>query len=309
MRQRILWLTVGAILLGTGAARAAELPAPLTGTVVSVAVTKDAASGIYTYRYRLANPATYEAPIGAWQFELNRRAGGANLSDQGLVNGQKYLRSRSASTRAQVPMVPVGVTGPDGWMYQLAYREGPPARGLARWGAIDEPFLVPPGQTLGGFQITSYGLPGVRSTEIEPYIDLAALSDIPEEAREERQQRAQHTKTVGPQAPPQVFKPLDFLNYLIALVHESRQQGWIKLDGNQQSLVAKLVAAKRALEDDLDATAKLNVESFVNEVRATACQEFSCSVDLPLTSEAYALLYYNGQYLAAQLPRPGRGGQ
>jgi hypothetical protein len=113
--------------------------------------------------------------------------------------------------------------------------------------------------------------------------------------------------TIGPKPPSPTVTPLDFLNSLIALVHESRRQGWIKLDGNRQSLLAKLVAAKRAMENGLDPTAKLEIGAFVNEVQATACQDFTCGGDLPLTSEAYALLYYNGRHLYGQLPRPGRG--
>lgn len=92
------------------------------------------------------------------------------------------------------------------------------------------------------------------------------------------------------------------LNYLIGLVHDSRQQGWIKVDGVAQSLLAKLRTAKRKLEASDDPTAKKLLEAFVHEVRAVSCSDFACPGSKPLTSEAYALLFFNGQYLLDRLP-------
>jgi hypothetical protein len=163
------------------------------------------------------------------------------------------------------------------------------------------------GTSVTGFRL----LPGDLPT-ITPFLAWgdapAPISDDPDSCEGESDilKNAFKAKTIGPRPSAPGVVPFDFLNYLIALVHESRQQGWIKLDGNRQSLVAKLVAAKRAMEDGLDSTAKLEVVAFVNEVEATACQDLTCGGDLPLTSEAYTLLFYNGRYLSDQLPRPGR---
>lgn len=302
MKQPILWLVLGLASVGIGTAEAAEVPAPLTGVVLSATATRDTGTGIYTYRYRIINPAANEASIARWGVELNRMTGEANLSEEGLVNGPRYLRAGSAATRSQVPMVPVGMSGPNGWLLGLAYRDGPPTRGLAAWGADDEPFLVRPGQTQLGFQLTSYGLPGIRPAEIEPDIHPESL---PEESGELREQLTLHTKTIGPKAPPVQFVPLEFLNYLIALLHDSRQQGWVKVDGIHQSLLAKLLAAKRSLEAGQAQAAHGQLKAFLNEVQAVSCPEFSCPGNKPLTSEAYALLYFNGQYLFERLPATG----
>ncbi len=112
-------------------------------------------------------------------------------------------------------------------------------------------------------------------------------------------------KTVGPKAPPQPFVPLEFLNYLIALLHDSRQQGWIRVDGIHQSLLAKLLAAKRSLEAGRSEPAKGQLKAFLNEVQAVSCAEFTCPGNKPLTSEAHALLFFNGQYLFERLPASG----
>jgi hypothetical protein len=108
-------------------------------------------------------------------------------------------------------------------------------------------------------------------------------------------------KTVGPTAPPKDFVAVEFLNYLISLLHDSRQQGWITGDGAHKSLLAKLSNAKRKLEAGQNHVAKNMLNALLNEVQATSCQQFSCPGNKPLTSEAYALLYFNGQYLWERL--------
>lgn len=107
--------------------------------------------------------------------------------------------------------------------------------------------------------------------------------------------------TVGPKPPPREFVPIEFLNFLITLVHDSRQAGWIKEDGVRQSLLAKLLNAKRKLEGGDAPVAKNILNAFLNEVRATSCQEFTCRGNKPLTSEAYALLFFNGKFLVDRL--------
>ncbi len=108
-------------------------------------------------------------------------------------------------------------------------------------------------------------------------------------------------KTVGPKAPPATFNPLEFVNYLIALLHDSRQQGWISVDGLYQSLLAKLLATKRSLEAGGSETAGGQMRAFLNEVQAVSCPQFSCPGNTPLTSKAYALLFFNGRFPAERL--------
>ncbi|MGH7371031.1 MAG: FIMAH domain-containing protein [Candidatus Methylomirabilales bacterium] len=106
---------------------------------------------------------------------------------------------------------------------------------------------------------------------------------------------------MGPKPTPKDFVATEFLNYLITLVHDSRQQGWITRDGAKTSLLAKLTSAKRKLEAGQTKPAKNMLKAFLNEVEATSCQEFECPGNKPLTSEAYALLFFNGQFLWERL--------
>lgn len=286
-------------------ALAGPIPSPLQGVSVSAMVGKDQGAGIFTYRYRVFNPATNDGHIWHVDVEISRGSGEAELSREGLVNGPRYKRHSSEDAFQRVGMVPVGITGPSGWIYGLGFDESAASLGFASWGAIDDPSLVLPGRTLEGFQLTSYGPPGLRLVEIQPDIDTDNLPEEfsdPEKVRQLRDNLIFRTKTIGPKAPPQNFVPLEFLNYLITLLHDSRQLGWIKVEGVHKSLLAKLLQAKRALEKDQTNVARNTLDAFLNEVKATSCREFSCPGNTPLTSEAYALLFFNGQFLLERLP-------
>jgi len=63
-----------------------------------------------------------------------------------------------------------------------------------------------------------------------------------------------------------------------------------------------LINAKRKFEAGDVGVAKNVLGAFLHEVRATSCPEFECPGNEPLTSEAYALLFFNGQYLVDRLP-------
>ena len=105
-------------------------------------------------------------------------------------------------------------------------------------------------------------------------------------------------KTVGPEAPPKVFVADDFLTNLIALKDQSLSLGWIKEKGIAMSLDAKLNEARRKIaKGDFD-DAKHVLHSFLNEVHAQNGKH--------ITSEAYALLYFNAKYLIDHLPEKSK---
>ncbi len=277
-----------------------EILPVLKNVQVKTRVTHDA-SGIFRYFYEITNSESNTGEIWLVNIDITRPAGGIELSSEGITNGPRFLRHSSeiAVSRIGVPLVPVGLFSPPNWT------SGITVRGTAGWGSSDDPFMIRPGQSLSGFEMTSRGLPGIRSIMVEPFfrqtpVDEATDEDV-ERIKAIEKAIVITLKTVGPKAPPQNFVPIEFLNYLISLVHDSRKLGWITRDGAQHSLLAKLINAKRKLEEGDAKVAKNMLNAFLNEVEATACQEFSCPGNKPLTSEAYALLFFNGQFLFDRL--------
>jgi uncharacterized protein YceK len=100
-------------------------------------------------------------------------------------------------------------------------------------------------------------------------------------------------KTIGPADPPSPFTATVFLDSLISYKHQALALGWITNQGIANSLDQKLENARKQLERGNNKAAKNMLEAFLNEVEAQK--------DKHLTSEAYALLKYNAEYLASKL--------
>jgi hypothetical protein len=169
--------------------------------------------------------------------------------------------------------------------------------GLVLWPASDPSPRLAPGQTVDGVQLTSRGLPGIRVVEARP-ADANADGAKPSVLR---------TRTVGPRAPPATLVPVDVLSYLTTVLDESRQLGWISAAGVHRSLRAKLITARREIDAGDFAAAGTVLTAFLDEVRAASCHDFHCTGREALTSEAHAVLFFNGDLLLELLPyRPPR---
>jgi len=309
-RSSHLFLTAFAITLSLGLPGAltsqelkllpGEVLPKLENVEVKVNLSLDA-SGIYKYAYKITNPASNTGEIWLAGIDITKPAGSIDLTSEGITNGPRFLRHSSELilSTIEVPLVSVGLFSPANWT------SGITVRGTAGWGSSDAASRIHPGQSLGGFEVISRGLPGIRSATLEPFFRQTPVDEATPENTERLKaiEKAIEVtlKTVGPTAPPKDFVPIEFLNYLITLLHDSRKLGWIKVEGIHKSLLAKLLEAKRALEKGQSRIAKNTLNAFLNEVRAVSCQEFSCPGNKPLTSEAYALLFFNGQFLWERL--------
>jgi hypothetical protein len=110
-------------------------------------------------------------------------------------------------------------------------------------------------------------------------------------------------KTVGPVSLPSPFVPLVFLDTLISYKHQALALGWIKNRGIVQSLDAKLENTKAQLRRNNKTAAKNILQAFINEVEALFKEENQRRdpQGVQLTSEAYALLKFNAEYLISKL--------
>jgi len=278
-----------------------EVLPELKDTKVNVKTSLDEASGIFYYSYKVTNSRSSTGEIWLFGVDITRPTTTLDPGSDGITNGQRFLRHGSAFaiSNAGLLLVPVGLVSPSNWTSSVT------VRGTAGWGSSDAPFNIRPGQSLNGFEITSRGLPGIRTVSVEPRFNQTPV----EEATAEDEKRIKEIenaivvtlKSVGPTAPPKDFVAIEFLNYLISLVYDSHTNGWIKPDGIRQSLLARLINAKRQLEKGQNKPAKNILKAFLNEVQATSCQELTCRGNKPLTSEAYALLFFNGEFLHDRL--------
>ncbi len=261
-----------------------------------------AASGIYTYAYSLTNPATNTGEIWTINIDITAPSGGQDVGAEGVVSGPRYTRHSSALVLSEIgrPLIPVGLFSPPEWISGLSIG------GTAGWGGSDAPFLIHPGKSLAGFQLTSRGLPGIRSAQIKPEFKQTPVDEATEENTERlraiKKAIVVTQKTIGPTAPPASFVALDFITYLEGLKHEAQALGWITNDGIVKSLDVKLDQARKHLQAGSTKTAGYVIQAFMNEVSAQGCSTHeACPPGKHLTPEASGLLYFNAQYLLDHL--------
>lgn len=99
--------------------------------------------------------------------------------------------------------------------------------------------------------------------------------------------------TLVPAAPPEPFEASAFTDTLLSYTEQACELEWISNRGICQSLQAPLQNTKRQLERGNTRAAANSVQAFLNEVEAVRRNH--------LTSEGYALLWYNWQYLLERL--------
>ncbi len=288
-------------------------PPFLESVKVVVEVNLNTKTKIYAYKYTITNSLGSKGNLVGFDVDIKKPEGGTNLSRDGLTYGKGYLKRTSEgilSMSTIPPMVMVGIQSPDGWI-----------AGFSKYGTVSlgggDFVQLKPGQSLSGFELNSYGLPSIREYKGEPALDTDAEYypdwESVEGAKDET--AAMRTKikeliervsfkgkTIGPTAPPADFKPAAFLDYIIDLKHQASSLGWIDNSGIVNSLDAKLDNAKKKMIQGENNTAKNILNAFINDVEAQGCSTYvNCPPGKHLTSEAYALLKFNAQYLIDNL--------
>jgi predicted acetyltransferase len=100
-------------------------------------------------------------------------------------------------------------------------------------------------------------------------------------------------RTIAPVVIAGTINPVAFLDTLIAYKHQAYGLGWITNKGIFNSLDQKLDNARKQLERGNNRAARNILAAFINEVEAQK--------EKHLSSEAYALLKFNAEYLISKL--------
>lgn len=305
-------------------------PSPLKNIGIESNVSFEKQEGTYKYAYKIQNPSENNLNVRAVSifidFDPQKEI---QLSSPSVDQCPKFHRL-TVSVLQERPMVPVSSDGPAKWScsYQTLYQE---TRGSFGWGAPDDPDTLKPGNSLGGFALTSYGLPGIREIQVRPDLNPTLLP--PEYAGDVEKQAALKEstrwsgKTVGPVAPPLHFVASAAIDNIIRLANQSSDLGWIiqgkeekkdksakKDPGILNSLIEKLDHAKLEISKNKPREALGTLRALVHEVDAlykTNQDKSSGKKNEPkddklhshLTSEAYALIKYNTEYVIDQISK------
>lgn len=239
---------------------------------VHSSVSFNATTGTYTYTFDVTNLAEAAQPIDTFS-----------------------VKHSAAVSSATSP-------APQSEWYSTEYQ----GKGAWSWTRIGSANAgIPANQTVKGFSFQSKGIPSIVDSWFNGKRRAKFHFPSPDNDTEEVQSsfnrvynnlkaqypnkfvNAVHLQTIGPVDPPATFNAASSIQNLITLVNQSRTQGWIDNEGIANSLLAKLNTALSKVSSD-PKTAKNTLGAFLSDVQAQNGKH--------LSSEAYALLYFNGQY-------------
>jgi hypothetical protein len=185
---------------------------------------------------------------------------------------------------------------------------------------------IKPGRSLSGFAFETSVLPGITEYYCEGYApppsfpEGMASDSIPGYTDLTPYGPGIVGKTVGPVMPPDPFLSVPFLDTLISYVHQSHELGWINntrdddaeedelaQDGIVKNLDKRLTQARDLIAKDKIGAAKNRLERFFHKVeqlwdrKQKEEKRNKKNPKIIFTSEAYALLKYNGEYLMDHL--------
>ena len=269
---------------------------------IDAVVDWDEMSGVYQYLYSISNP---ESNTGAiWTIDVGILApeDSKMISNVEISDGPRFREgtSRYALSNNGKDLIPVGLFSPSNWS------PGIPHRGAADGGRSDASFRIHPGAALGGFEMFSRGLPGVRTIYVKPKFkpksfENATMADM-ERVAANQEAVIVSLKTIGPIMAPAEFVALDFLYYISGLQQEAEKLGWITSIGVGNSLDGKLNNVRKKFQSGNTQAATNILKAFLNEVEAQGCATYDdCPKGKHLSPEAWALLKFNAEYLLGQL--------
>ncbi len=192
-----------------------------------------------------------------------------------------------------INILPVETTAPPGWdSVNLT------VLGTANWGG-DRLNTIQPGESLGGFTLTSQFVPGIRTLTISPQISTWNLypdANDPEEVQAQQDALIKSLDFVGQTLGPVGVSPGTFAhwNQLRDDLNRAIEIGWITNAALGTTLVAQLADAREALEQLSGATAKERLQIVLDTLAQAAAGD--------LRSEARELIRLNAEVLIARTP-------
>lgn len=216
------------------------------------------------------------------------------------------------------------INSPRGWDDSYGKVE---TKGYAEmnWGTGGD-FDILPDSLQSGFSFHSSSVPGIITHYLEGYapppniekVDLDSLGRVFGYDDLTPYGPGIVGKTVGPVLPPEPFIATAFLDTLLSYTRQSAELGWLGKerdddcdedeqpdDGLIRNLEQRLTKAKRELMREDSVKARRELEKLVKKVERIwkrSQEEANRGRKGPMTSEAYALLKYNTEYLIERLP-------
>jgi hypothetical protein len=193
---------------------------------------------------------------------------------------------------------------PVGW--QAAYNPGRRGDFFSYWcnNPIGQVWRIPPGETASGFITLACGIPAIVQYDAQGYnqfpnYKLMTDQQLMELEKEDETTNSVHGLTVAPVNPPSPFVPINLLDTLTGYTTQFRSLGWIKDQTTANKYLGYFSSAKTSLQQNNIASTRATLQQVLQDANVDSTAN--------ITSEAYALIRYNTEYLLSQLPVPVSG--
>ena len=277
-----------------GLANAQQLPF-LYKVNVTTKVLSSKSQGYYDFHYSIENSSQNKGAVMSFEVDVSRDSTSIDLDTIGLIFAQPSMQ-RNFNRRFPLLILKIVPFS----FYHL------PPNWLAALGTIpyastflDTLFLLP-GQRVDGIELMSRGLPAIRSFIVEPVFDddvyYGNREPDPDEVDSVTHIICYYGKTVGPQSPPKIFLPTAWCDTVSNYTSQSRTLGWFTNQSTAEKYLRYFSSAKSQLQSNNIAGARSTLQTVLTNAISDSTSN--------LTSEAYALIRYNTEYLITQLRIP-----
>ncbi len=273
-----------------------RLPYPfLYHVTTKCKVSYNSNNGLYSYSYVITNDSINKGVISYFNIDISRGINSITYDTVGLTFYSKLSEIYFSGNypRLMSGIIPIGFPSfpKKGWFGHVG--------GVFSEASIHTDSLgIVPGQTVNSIILTSKALPGIRKIRFEPdfwddyyfqYDDTTNTDDIDSI----RHVINFYGFTISPSAPPINFIATLWCDTLTNYTTQSRSLGWIKDDSTKNKYLVFFSFAKTKLLQLDSVGAKTFLQQVLKDVDIDSAST--------LTSEAYALLRFNTEYLNMRL--------
>jgi len=164
------------------------------------------------------------------------------------------------------------------------------------WFAEDSLSNIPPGNNLTGYTVISQGLPAIFSFYIRGHVFIPVFEEGTPDSTigGDVFENSFKGRTIAPRIPPTPLNGLNFLDTVKSYITESRTLGWITNDPTANKYGRLIDTARFHLQANNRGVTKAKLDSVLVNVYPDSAAGL-------ITSEAYALLRFNTEYLLKKL--------
>ncbi len=187
----------------------------------------------------------------------------------------------------------ISVSSPNGWIGDSRHKAVIWDDSTYDKGIIFK-YKIKPGQTRSNFSYRTNGLPIITNAYLRGCNYQWQGDYINNTRRNDYLNNSVIIKTIAAKLPPSPFIPINFIDTIKTYCDSSYSLSWIKEEPTLTKYNNYLTTAKNYLIEGDSTSARSELQLVIND-----CVADSSTV---LTSEAFALLYFNTEYLISQLP-------